>query len=237
MVGEHESPREFDVQQRVGKNTSLRAIPRILETSTPNSHRPFWTFSKTRLASCSGGRLEESTGEYWRAAPDRYWLDTRQDPPARDTQRDTRQDALASRSGGILGRTHWRAAGRIHWRAALAGYSVGSTGEPLWREGYRRDPLASSSGGIPGGILGGIHWRAALAGFWAGAWCRSIANADSNIKSNNPFLLRGEQIHPKGVSSTNGWDFGYQRVVVADVSTDSNEEQPRNYTASFMFFD
>ena len=26
-----------------------------------------------------------------------------------------------------------------------------------------------------------------------GAWCRSIANADSNIKSNNPFLSGGEQ--------------------------------------------
>ena len=37
-------------------------------------------------------------------------------------------------------------------RATLAGYSA--TG---------RDPLASCSGGI----LGGIHWRAALAGYWA----------------------------------------------------------------------
>ena len=99
--------------------------------------------------------------------------------------RDTRRDPLASRSGKILG--------RIHWRAALAGYSAGSTGEPLWRD-TQQDPLPSSSGGILGGIeqlgrdtrrdplasrsvgkLGGIHWRAALAGFWAGAWCRSIA--------------------------------------------------------------
>ena len=95
---------------------------RILETSTPNSHRPFWTFGKTRLAG--------------------YWPDTRQDPPAKGTQRDTRQDPLASRSGGILG---------------------------------------------------GIHWREALAGFWVGAWCRSIANADSSIKPNNPFLSGGEQ--------------------------------------------
>ena len=53
--------------------------------------------------------------------------------------------------------------------------------------------LASCSGGT----LGGIHWRAALAGCWVGAWCRSIANADSNIKSNNPFLSGGEQNHIK----------------------------------------
>ena len=110
----------------------------------------------------------------------------------------------------------------------MVGYSAGSTGEPLWRDtgrdpmasrsggilggiqdtrrdhlaGYSRDPLASSSGEIlggihsssSGGILGGIHWRAALAGNWVGAWFRSIANADSNIKSNNPFLSGGEQI-------------------------------------------
>ena len=134
----------------------------------------------------TGGILVGSTGEYWRAAPARYWPDTRQDPPARDTQRDTRRDPLASRSGGILG--------RIHWRAALAGYSAGSTGVQLWRD-TRRDPLVSSSGGILGRIhwRAGDHWRAALAGFWVGAWCRSIANADSNIKSNNPFLLGGEE--------------------------------------------
>ena len=163
---------------------------------------PGGTLSKTRLASCSGGILAGSTGEYWRAAPARYWPDTRQDPPARDTQRDTRRDPLASYSGILSG---------ILW-AALAGYSAGSTGEQLWRD-TGRDPLASSSGGILGGIhwraalagysagstgellwdtqrdtvgcsggkLGGIHWRAALAGYWVGAWCRSIANADSNI--------------------------------------------------------
>ena len=97
-----------------------------------------------------------------------------------DTQRAARRDPLA---GGILG--------GIHWRATLgysAGYSAGSTGEQLWRD-TGRDPLASCSGGI----LGGIHWRAALAGYWVGAWCRSIANADSNIKSNNPFLSGGEK--------------------------------------------
>ena len=93
-----------------------------------------------------------------------------------DTQRDTR------RSIGELLRG-------IHWRATLAGYSAGSTGEPLWQN-TRRDPLASRSGRIlggihwraarrdtrrdplasrSGGILGGIHWRAALAGYWAGS--------------------------------------------------------------------
>ena len=35
---------------------------RILETPTPNSHRPFWTWSETRLAS-SGGILAGSTGD------------------------------------------------------------------------------------------------------------------------------------------------------------------------------
>ena len=89
---------------------------------------------------------------------------------------DISRDLLASRSGGILGGVHWRAArrdtrdplasssggilGRIHWRAALARYSAGSTGEMLWP----RDPVTSPSGGI----LGGIHWRAALARYWAG---------------------------------------------------------------------
>ena len=100
---------------------------------------PGGTLSKTRLASCSGGILAGSTGENWRAAPARCC--TRQDPPARDTQRDL----------GILG--------GIHWRATL-GYSAGSAGQQLWRD-TARDPLASSSGGI----FGGIHWRAALAGY------------------------------------------------------------------------
>ena len=130
----------------------------------------------------------------------------------RDTRRDpltagrTRRDPLPSRSGGILG--------EIHWRAALAGYAAGCTGEPLWRDtgldplasgilggihwysagstggqlwrDTGRDPLASCSGGILGrlhwraalAVLGGIHWRAALAGYWVGAWCRSIENVD-----------------------------------------------------------
>ena len=99
---------------------------------------PGGTLSKTRLASCSGGILAGSTGKYWRAAPARYWPDTRQDPPARDTQRDTWRDPLASYSGilsGMLGGMHWRAAGgilgRIHWRAALAGYWVGRGVEAL----------------------------------------------------------------------------------------------------------
>ena len=77
---------------------------RILETSTPNSNRPFWTVSKTILASCSGGILAGSTGEYWRAT------DTRQDPPARD-QRDTWRDPLAGWCGGMLASY----SGGIHW--------------------------------------------------------------------------------------------------------------------------
>ena len=116
--------------------------------------------------------------------------------------------ALAGYSAGSTGEPLGGILGGIHLRAALAGYWAGSTGEQLWRDtrrdppascpglggeplwrDTRRDPLASCSGGI----LGGIHWRAALAGFWVGVWCRSIANADSNIKSNNPFLSGGEQ--------------------------------------------
>ena len=161
---------------------------------------PGGTLSKTRLASCSG-----STGECWRAAPARYWPDTRQDPPARDTQRDTWRDPLASYSGilsrnlaGSTGEPLWRDTRRdplasrsggilsgIHWRAALAGYSAGSTGEQLWQD-TRRDPLASCSGGILGG-------------------CRSIENADFNIQSNNPFLSGGEK-HVRGIFVRNGRD-------------------------------
>ena len=150
------------------------------------------------LASRSGGIL----GIHWRAALAGYAAGSTGEPLWRDTR-----DPLASRSGGILG--------VIHWRAALAGYSAGSTGKHVWRD-TGRDPLSISSGRI----LGGIHWRAALAGYSAGstgellwrdtrrvplascsggimaggAWCRSIANnADSNIKSNNPFLSGGEK--------------------------------------------
>ena len=157
-------------------NTSPRAIPalhtafdrynkfpRILDTSTPHSHRPL---SKTRLASCSGGILAGCAGECWRAAPARCWPDTRQDPPARDAQRDTRRDPLAGCSVWWDSRRDPLAScsGGIHWRATLgysAGYWAGSTGG--WDA--RRDPLASRSGGI----LGGIHWRAALAGYSAGS--------------------------------------------------------------------
>ena len=109
--------------------------------------------------------LASSSGRYWAGSTGQLlW---------RDTQRE--------RSGGILGGTlggiHWRAAladtgrdplascsGGILSASALAGYSAGSTGEPLWRD-TQWDPLASRSGGI----LGGIHWRAALAGYWAGS--------------------------------------------------------------------
>ena len=127
---------------------------------------------------------------YWRAALVGYsagstggllWWVSRRDPLASRSggillggiHRPARRDALASRSGGILG--------GIHWQAALAGYSAGSTGEQLWRK-----------------ILGGIHWQ----GYWVGAWCRSIANTDSNIKSNNPFLSGGEKKGKKQKPST-----------------------------------
>ena len=129
---------------------------------------------------------------HWRAALAGYW---------------------AGSTGGSTSELLWDTQ-RDTWQAALAGYSAGSTGEPLWRD-TRRDALARSSGGVlggihwratlgysagcpagsAGGILGGIHWRAALAGYWVGAWCRCIANADSNIKSNNPFLSGGEQVN------------------------------------------
>ena len=56
-----------------------------------------------------------------------------------------------------------------------------------------RADLENSNMSRSGEILGGIHWRAALAGYSAGAWCKSIANADFNIKSNNPFLSGGEK--------------------------------------------
>ena len=123
---------------------------RILETSTPNSRRPFWTLSKTRLASCSGG-----AGRILGRIHRQGILSGTRDPLAGCSDgstgellwRDTRRDPLASYSGilsGILGGTHWP--------AALVGYSEGSSGEPLWRD-TRRDPLASRFGGI--GILGG----------------------------------------------------------------------------------
>ena len=143
----------------------------------PN-YAPGGTLSKTRLAG--------STGECRQAAPARYGPDTQRDPPARDTQRDTRRDPLARDTGrDPLARCSGGILGGIHWQATLAGYSAGSTGELLWRD-TRQDPVASCSG-----VLCGIHWRAALAGYWVGAWCRSIANADSNIKSNNPFRSGG----------------------------------------------
>ena len=129
-------------------------------------------------------------GIHWRAALAGYSAGSTGEP----LWRDTRRDPLASRSGGtlascsggilggscsggIFGGIHWASRsggllGGIHWQAALAGYSAGSTG-------------------------GGIHWRAALAGYWVGAWCRSIANVDSNMKSNNPFLSGGEKQQQK----------------------------------------
>ena len=131
-------------------------------------------YSAAYLAGIAGGLwwdtrrdpLQSRSGRiHWRAALAGYLAGSTADTLAsysgilsgilggiwRDTWRD-----LASRSGGILG--------GIHWRAALAGYSAGSTGEQLWKD-TGRDPLASSSGGI----VGGIHWRAALAGYSAGS--------------------------------------------------------------------
>ena len=117
---------------------------------------------------------------------------------------------------GILGGIHWRAA-LVGYSAGSAGYSARSNGEPLWRDTWW-DPLSGSrrvsrqqsgspvdpaeyparAAGHPAltGILGGLHWRTALAGYWVEAWCRSIANADSNIKSNNPFKPKEQRHHP-----------------------------------------
>ena len=171
---------------------------------------PSGTLSKTRLASCSGGILAGFTGgELLRLDTGRILGRIHRERKLSGTLGGIHRlfysggirDPLASYSG-ILAGCSGGILGGIHWRAALAGYSAGRTGEPLWRDtgeqlwrGAGRDPLASSSGGIhwPGGILGGIHWLAALAGYWVWARCRSIANADSNIKSNNPFLSGGEQ--------------------------------------------
>ena len=169
--------------------------------SAGSTGEPLWRDTwRDPLASRSGGIL----GIHWRAALAGHWAgstqllwqDTRPDPLASRSAgstdeplwRDTWRDPLASRSGGILG--------RIHWRAALAGYSAGSTALVSGGRDTRRNPLASCSGGI----LGGIHWRATwiLSGIlggihchgellWrdtvVGAWCRSIAHTDSNIKS------------------------------------------------------
>ena len=170
-------------------------------TCKPN-FAPGGTLSKTRLASCcSGGILAGATGEYWRALAG---YSAGPSGMLGGIQWDTWRDPLAGCSGGILG--------GIHGQATLEGYLAGSTGGLLWWD--LAVSMASRSGGIlggmhwraalagysagstdkcSGGILGGIRWRAALAGYWVGAWCRSIANADSNIKSNNPFLSGGKK--------------------------------------------
>ena len=144
-----------------------------------------------------------------------YWQD-----PLANTGEPLRLD-----TGRILGRIHWQGILSGTRRDPLGSYSgilsgiLGgiSTGELLWRD-TQRDPLATalagySAGPSSGGMLGGIRWRAALAGssaestnellwrgYWVGAWCRSIANADSNIKSNNPFLSDGEKTQPNKVN-------------------------------------
>ena len=157
------------------------ALAKYLSGSTGE---PLWRDTwRDALASSSGGILGEI---HWPAALAGYLAGSTGEPLAGSTaRRDPRRAALAGYSAGSTARWDPPASrfggilGRIHWRAALARY---------WR-----DPLASCSGGI----LGGIHWRAALAGYWVGAWCRSIANADSNIKSNNPFLSGGELLNTK----------------------------------------
>ena len=123
--------------------------PKPSTNSTPNSHRPFWTLSKTRR---STGKLLWDTQQ-----------DTRWDPL--DTRRDAWRDPLAySRIlSAIFGGIHWLL---DDWRG------------PLWRDAPALAGCwAGSAGEIhSGGMLGGIRWRAAVAGYWAGAWCRSIAN-------------------------------------------------------------
>ena len=155
--------------------------------SAGSTHKLLWRDARRdALASYSGILSGILGGIHWRAALVGYSAGS----TGQLLWRDTRRDPLASRCGGKLGRIYWRAAlagysagstGEQLWRdtgrdpPALAGYSAGSTGEPLWRDtrpdllasrsgDTRRDPQASRSGGI----LGGIHWRAALAGDWAG---------------------------------------------------------------------
>ena len=174
--------------------------------SAGSTGEPLWRDTR-REAGSTGEQLWRDTGRDWQAALAGYWAGSTGQLLWLDTWLwpDTRRDPLASRSGGILG-------GRRDPLASSCGEILGGTGKQLWRD-TERDPLASCSGGILGSgrilggihwqaslagywagrILGGIHWRASLAGYWVGAWCRSIANADSNVKSNNPFLSGGEQ--------------------------------------------
>ena len=171
------------------KNTSLRAIPTLdtheLTTVTTNSSAGYrrdppasysgilsgmlggirWRAALVGYsARCTGELLWRDTrlgGIHWRAtlgysagysagsAGELLWRDARRDPLAGDSAASTGEPLwdLAGSTGGML----W-----FHWRAALALAALAGT----WR-----DPLASSSGGI----LGGIHWRAALAGYSAGS--------------------------------------------------------------------
>ena len=206
--------------------------------SAKSTGEPLWRNTRRDpLASCSGGILG---GIHWQAALAGYSAGSTGEPLLGGIHRRaaTRRDRLASHplassSGGILGGIHLRAASAGYWAGSTGEQlwrdSAGSTGEQLWRDSagstgellWRdtgRDSLASSSGGI----LGGIHLRAASAGYWAGStgeqlwqdsagstgeqlwrdsagstgellwrdtggvWCRSIANADPNLRSNNP---------------------------------------------------
>ena len=247
---------EMQTQLCAGRDIKQNSTGELLWRDSGGIH---WRILASRSGSILAGYSAGSTGKGYSAGlsagstGELLW----------DTQRDSRREPLAGCSGGILGGIHWplwRDTRRDLLRAALAGHSAGSTGEPLggilvgirqgaalagywaihWRAALR-DPLASRSGGIlggihSGGILGGIQWRAALAGYyWAGsngeqlwrstgelllrdtwrdilescsggilggAWCRSIANADSNIKSNNPFLSGGGKKRRKKTQKT-----------------------------------
>ena len=101
----------------------------------------------------SASRSRGSTGEYWRAAPARYWPHTQQ-----KIHRQGRYSAgySARSTGGLLWWDTWRDP------ATLAGYSAACTGATL-------KLLPGYSAGSTGGILGGIHWQAALVGYSAGS--------------------------------------------------------------------
>ena len=164
---------------------------------------------------CSAGYSAGSAGELlWDtdSTGGLLWWDTRRDPLAgvmldgihsrttpigRLLWWDTRRDPLASRSGGILGGIHWRAALAGCWAGAgPAGYSAGSTGEPLWRD-TRRDPLASCSG-----ILSGIHWQAALAGYWLGSTGEPLAGYSAGSTGE---LLWRDTGWGRGVEASQTW--------------------------------
>ena len=138
-----------------------------------------------------------STGECWRAGRILGRIH-RQGILSGIRWRATRIDwraALAGYSAGSTGELLWQTPGGIHWRATpgySAGYLAASTrGRDAWWDGLdaalrdtRRDPRASSSGGI----LGRIHWPAAPAGYSAGSggitellWRDALASCSGGI--------------------------------------------------------